>query len=184
MDTTVMILICIAFFCGTLLICGIIYFFEARKGIKGDKLINKKNSDIFILSIQKRRSWQLYAQFWQMTDYLLKILPFECTAIVLYFETYAPNTRVKSVSIFAFSIISILLIIISFALKPHEQMRVFRKAYFTIDKLVNLAIIDKNEKISEVQEKRFVKAIEIGESYINRLCDMDDCNFQIDQEEK
>lgn len=106
---------------------------------------------------------------------MFKIIPFECTSIILYLETFAPDGKEKSLAVFGFSIISMILIILPFAVRPYSQMKAYRKAYLKIDSLVYLFIAkwDQSDKENQKMKLAFARVIKIGENYINHAIDID-----------
>lgn len=169
-----MVAFCLFLFLGTIFVCFTVFIIEVLKNKKIDKKTKQIDSVIFNEAIRLRSAWQSYSQFWQIIDYLLIILPFECTAIILYIELLFPNNSDKTLSIFVVSILSMLFMVFSFAFKPHEQMKIYRKAFVEINNTIYqvLGNINSKEEMKETNEK-LAKAIAQGEAYINKISDID-----------
>lgn len=109
-----------------------------------------KDSDkkgIYAKSASKCNVWFIMSDFWLAIEYLLVIIPFELSASILYIEAFATNNDFeKSSTIVLLSIVSIALIIVSFAIKPQNHVAGYRNAYVTIDHAINTYLLDSNEE--------------------------------------
>ena len=172
MENILMITICVAIFLGTVVIGYLFVCIDYFAGIINSKKIKTGDVKIFEEAIRVRRVWKSIMVKWLVADYLLKILPFECSAIILYLDIMGKDGTDKTLAIFFFSIISMILIIVSFAVRSHNQMIAYRKAYLGIDYVVNQAIAG-STPLNDNMRKALVEAINTGEKYINKAVDID-----------
>ena len=145
-------------------VCTCIDFY----GKKHEFVLPQEGNNETIRNAQaKCRTWFNMSAFWLAVEYLGVILPFECSAIIVYLEIYANSSE----GVFTFSVISMLLIIITYAIRPHFHAIAYRKAYVTLNKAIYNEIT-KNAGSAEIRE-----AIHKGEMFINGAFDIDGNNF-------
>jgi hypothetical protein len=140
MSVIQIIIISAAIILCTLIIGFLFPLFDSIKEKLNDRNINTNDCEIFYEAIRLRRAWKSISQRWLICDYMFKIIPFECTSIILYLETFAPDGKETALAVFGFSIISMIIIILPFAVRPYEQMKAYRKAYLVINSLIYLFI--------------------------------------------
>ena len=167
MDSTV--LSCIAVLAFTIVVAaGIIIYtiIKYRTNLKiypNSRLIDEvKDRFIFIRACHKCDTWFNASVFWLIVEYLGTILPFELSAIILYLENSSVDEEKKQDAIIIFSILSMALIIMDFAIRPHEHMQSNRKAFINIDCAINTYVVDKTHN-----EKILLIAMNIGENIVN-----------------
>ena len=165
---------CVYILGGTILFFAIIIIYNIYK-FKTDisiypesEMINEvKNRYIYIRACHKCDTWFNASITWLIVDYLGAILPFELSAIILYLETFLENNDTKQKAIIAFSILSMVLIIMNFAIRPHEHMQSNRKAFINMDYAINMYVVDKTHN-SEI----LINAMNSGENLVNRGYDV------------
>ena len=126
---------------------------------------------------RKCRVWFNTAILWLVIEYLGVILPFECTAIILYLDVYS-NSDISSKGIFVFSVLSMLLIIFVYAIRPHSHAVAYRKAYLLLKKALY------NSQNKSEDETNIHESICYGEYYINSVYDMDNMFITPDNDDK
>ena len=132
---------------------------------------SKKNTPDKDTPDRKRRVWFNTAILWLVIEYLGVILPFECTAIILYLDVYS-NSDISNKGIFVFSVLSMLLIIFTYAIRPHSHAVAYRKAYLLLHKTIY------NSQSKSEDDTNIYEAICRGEYYINSVYDIDSDIFR------
>lgn len=114
------------------------------------------------------KNWLFICHFWKVIEYLLIIIPFEATAIVIYLSSN--NSNCHYISILFYSILSLALIIFNNALKPTLNTTCYRKAFSILDKKIFQFYISKDQdrNIGDVSE-----ALNDGETIISQIYDLD-----------
>lgn len=154
--------------CTLIIAAGIILFiinkYRANLSIyPEDKMIGEvKDRFIFIRALHKCDTWFNASIFWLIVEYLGAILPFELSAAILYLENSSVSGEEKQKAIIAFSVLSMALIIIDFAIRPHVHMEGNRKAFINIDYAISTYIVDKTHN-----EKTLLDAMIVGENLVN-----------------
>ena len=167
MDSTVFS--CIIVFAFTIFVAVSIIIYtivKYRTNLKiypNSKMINEvKDRFIFIRANHKCDTWFNASIFWLVFEYLGAILPFELSAIILYLENSSVDDGKKQDAIIIFSILSMVLIIMDFAIRPHEHMQSNRKAFINMDYAINTYVVDETHN-----DEILRNAMNIGENIVN-----------------
>ena len=119
-----------------------------------------KKSLIFVKANKKCGIWLSMSSLWLVVEYICVLLPFELSAAVLYLEN--TDAEGKHTAIIVFSVVSMALIILAYAIRPHDHVQGYRKAYVNLDYAINQYIGD-----DEYNESVLIAALNRGENYIN-----------------
>ena len=103
-----------------------------------------QKSELFNKAVHKYNIWFLMSVLWLCVNYLGIILTFEISAIILYLEIYENN---KHTAIIVFSIISMALIIFTYAIRPHVHTEGYRRASVRMDQAINQYLVEFDDNL-------------------------------------
>lgn len=137
--------------------------------------IGLKDDFLFQKGFLKSNLWRTVSMFWMISEYLFTIIPFTAAVIVINLETQQNDSTINN-GILSYSIISLAIIIFSFAINPRRHMRCYRKAYIRIDHVLD-NYIDTFQNGNDEEKKQakdlLANAISEGEKDINSSYDID-----------
>lgn len=108
--------------------------------------------------------WRRSSIIWMIIDYVINILAFFASILIIYIEASYPQSN--TLPVIVLSAIAATLTFVCFAINPKQHMRKYRKAYETL----NAALLQQNY---DGTEKDVLTAIIKGEQLINNTYDVD-----------
>lgn len=136
---------------------------------------NLRDDEVFQIAFRKCNLWRTVSMFWMIAEYIFVIVPFEASIIVIYILAKPTLLPCEQYEALMYSIISISVIVFSFAINPKRHMKCYRAAFTHIDESINhfLIVFQKSESNLESAQKDLVKAMSEGEKIINPSYDID-----------
>lgn len=119
-----------------------------------------KNDFVFMKAVNKCDTWFSISVLWLVVEYLLAIIPIELIAAIVYIEHSEKESN--RIFVILFSVLSIALIIMTNAIRPHDHTQGYRRAYVVMDHTIN-TFIGKEEKDNTI----LIDAMNVGECYIS-----------------
>lgn len=120
-----------------------------------------EGSIVFEKAKQKNAEWFFMSETWLVVEYLGVILPFEFSAAVLFIEVFEKEKSNQAAILF-FSILSMVLIILVYSIRPHEHMQGYRRAYVQMDNKINCYLVSASK-----EDEILVRGLNEGELLIN-----------------
>lgn len=130
-----------------------------------------RNEDVLLKkAVSLSSTWLTATTFWMLAEYLLVIIPFVTNAIVIYLSLYAEDNP-NNEFILVYSIVSSALVVFGYAINPQRHKKCYRKAYTNLDSEINRYLLSPNP--STVEKAALVKAMQVGEEYIDISYDIE-----------
>lgn len=134
----------ILFIVSILIIIGLLLIaMIMRKFNKKRNFITFENDGFLDKAYSLSNIWLNAAMFWMTLEYIFVISAFEASIIVIYLTSLEANYQ----EILVYSIISLLLMVVSYEVNPKRHMRCYRKSFVNINKGIN-------SYINALQERR------------------------------
>ncbi len=131
-----------------------------------------KNDMTFKKALLKCNLWLTVSMLWMISEYIFIIIPFEATAVVIYLDALEKDGDKNGILIH--SILSLGLVVFSYAINPKQHMRCYRKSYTLLDAAINQILIHYKEgdPVTEDSKTKLINAIDKGEEIINSSYDI------------
>ena len=100
---------------------------------------------------------------WLTLEYIGILIPFESSCIVLLLNAYNKQSVFTNI---LYSALSMIFVVLVYAINPHKHVKGYRKAYQKIDDAINRQMI--------CNDNELCKALADAEKEINMAFDIDD----------
>ena len=152
----VVVTLCLALFIDFLIVI-FNSFSNARyiKDCNAKSLLNK--------AMKKSNIWFNMSVLWLTLEYIGILIPFESSCIVLLLNAYNKQSVFTNI---LYSAISMIFVVLVYAINPHKHVKGYRTAYQKIDDAINRQMISNDNELC--------KALAEAEKDINMAFDIDD----------
>lgn len=135
----------ILFIASILIIIGLLVIaMIMRKFNKKRRFITCENDGFLDKAYSLSDLWLNAAMAWMTLEYIFVISAFEASIIVIYLTSIVANHQ----EILVYSILSLLLMVVSYEVNPKRHMRCYRKSFVNINKGIN-------SYVNVLQERRY-----------------------------
>ncbi len=124
------VLITLIIFCVIFAVAALFTLFDDWAKRKHD--VNK--SALYYALKSKRLIWLISAMFWRMAYYICVLIAFISSVTIVYISVEESSS---STDVLIFSIITTVLVLFEFVIKPKENSVVYRQAFFQADAALN-----------------------------------------------
>lgn len=117
-----------------------------------------RENHIFKRAKKKRNIWLSMAMLWLIVEYVGVIVPFEASCLALIENTIGDSNKRATI---IYSIISMVFVIVIYAIHPHRHTAGYRRAYKEIENSINNCISE------QPKGNVLVESLKKGEDYID-----------------
>ena len=117
-----------------------------------------RKNHLFKRAKKKRNIWFSMAMLWLIVEYVGVIVPFEASCLALIENTIGDSNKKATI---IYSIISMIFVIVIYAIHPHRHTTGYRRAYKEVENSIN------NYISGQPKDNELVESLKKGEDFID-----------------